>query len=133
MAAYSDNFAKSWTEDAINCYERGCLCKGCFMFNILGYECQMKSAVFKLVKELGAPHPREKWLNKEQQAVIYAILAGDTTRDEIKARTGLTHRTLQYVLSELYRVAETDNFIPNYKRDSLPKFIKWVRGEGYYD
>lgn len=133
MSRFNDCYAKSWTEDVRNCYERGCVCKGCYMFEILGYQCRMKLAVFKLVKEIGAPHSKEKRLSEQQQAVIDAILAGDNTRGEIEKRTGLAYRTIQYVLSELYRIAETDNFVPNIKKDSLPKFAKWVRGEGYYD
>lgn len=93
----------------------------------------MKSAVLKLVRELGAPKDKEKWLNEQQQMVINAILAGDNTREEIEARTGYVRSTIQYILSDLYKIAETDNFITNTKRDSLPKFVKWVRGEGYYD
>lgn len=133
MSKYSDCYAKTWTEDARNCYERGCLCKGCYMFEILGYQCQMKLAVFKLVKEIGAPPSKDKWLTPKQQAVIYAILAGDNTREEIEARTGFPRRVIQYLLQDLYEIAETDNFITNKKQDSLPKFAKWVRGEGYYD
>lgn len=47
---------KRWTELAIDCYKRGCTCKGCFYDNYLTDDkCKMKDTVFKLVKEIGAP------------------------------------------------------------------------------
>lgn len=51
------NFAaKKWTEGSVYCYKRGCVCKGCYMNNMLeSSRCQMKTAVIELVRKFGAP------------------------------------------------------------------------------
>lgn len=47
-----------WTIDAINCYNRGCICIGCqikeMMIESL-YKCQMKASVLELVRIFGIP------------------------------------------------------------------------------
>lgn len=45
-----------WTEGAINCYKRGCVCKNCPIQEFIkSQKCQMKSAVIELVKKFGIP------------------------------------------------------------------------------
>ena len=46
-----------WTEDAINCYERGCICEGCLMKKMITSlnKCQMKASVLELVRIHGIP------------------------------------------------------------------------------
>ena len=54
---------KRWTDTAIECYLRGCICEGCLMkyfFDNAAEEkykpkCQMKRAVIQLVKNYGSP------------------------------------------------------------------------------
>lgn len=46
-----------WTQTAIECYQRGCRCKGCFYENYFTKgKCQMKYTVLELVRQLGAPN-----------------------------------------------------------------------------
>ena len=55
-----DNLHRSkWTEEAINCYKRGCNCSICPIKNfITSQKCQMKRVVIELVKVYGAPNKK---------------------------------------------------------------------------
>lgn len=48
-----------WTYSAIQCYRNGCNCDNCELIKGLEtvnkYNCQMKKAVFALIKKLGMP------------------------------------------------------------------------------
>ena len=45
-----------WTIDALTCYNRGCVCKGCPIKNLItSSKCKMKASVMELVKKIGAP------------------------------------------------------------------------------
>lgn len=46
---------RRWTKSAIDCYYIGCNCSKCFIFEIIGARCQMKSAVLQLVRKFGKP------------------------------------------------------------------------------
>jgi len=49
---------RRWTNTAIECYKRGCVCNGCFyndFFNQPSQKCQMKASVLELVRVLGKP------------------------------------------------------------------------------
>lgn len=49
---------RRWTQTAIDCYKRGCMCEGCFyksFFKDSSQNCQMKSSVIELVRVLGKP------------------------------------------------------------------------------
>ena len=47
---------KRWTPAAVQCYQRGCVCKGCFYDEFFTADkCKMKSSVLELVRKLGAP------------------------------------------------------------------------------
>jgi hypothetical protein len=51
-----------WTNAAIDCYKRGCVCSGCYFENFFTDEhqkCQMKFAVIELVKKFGRPKEAE--------------------------------------------------------------------------
>lgn len=52
---------KRWTPAAIDCYLRGCRCKGCFYEDYFTKsKCQMKYTVLDLVKKLGVPKENEQ-------------------------------------------------------------------------
>lgn len=59
---------EKWTESAIDCYERGCVCEGCFMKLVLETRCVMKATVIELVRRFGIPKKPEEitaqWLEK---------------------------------------------------------------------
>lgn len=49
---------RRWSESAVMCYKRGCVCKGCFyddFFKKSKQKCLMKSAVIELVRTVGLP------------------------------------------------------------------------------
>ena len=49
---------RRWTGSAIDCYKRGCVCKGCQFknyFESINQKCQMKATVLELVRVNGAP------------------------------------------------------------------------------
>ena len=49
---------RRWTNTALECYKRGCVCEGCFysdFFNNSKQKCQMKASVLELVRVLGKP------------------------------------------------------------------------------
>ena len=48
---------RRWTITAIECYMRGCVCKGCIYNDFFESEvkCQMKNVVIELVKKIGTP------------------------------------------------------------------------------
>ena len=49
---------KKWTIGAIQCYKRGCNCKGCYIFNTyptLRHRCSMKYCVKQLIRIYGLP------------------------------------------------------------------------------
>lgn len=46
-----------WTPSAIECYERGCVCRDCPIKEFIkSQKCQMKSSVIELVRVLGIPN-----------------------------------------------------------------------------
>ena len=50
---------RGWTNTALECYKRGCVCEGCFypdFFNGTSQRCQMKASVLELVRVLGKPN-----------------------------------------------------------------------------
>lgn len=53
-----------WTSTAIDCYKRGCVCKGCPIyeqfFQNTHEKCQMKRAVLESVRLFGAPKEEDK-------------------------------------------------------------------------
>ncbi|OGI18462.1 MAG: hypothetical protein A2287_05490 [Candidatus Melainabacteria bacterium RIFOXYA12_FULL_32_12] len=50
---------RRWTQTAVDCYKRGCVCSGCFysdFFKESPQRCQMKATVLELVRVLGRPN-----------------------------------------------------------------------------
>lgn len=53
---------RRWTDTAIDCYKRGCVCEGCFYNNFFSgktQRCQMKAAVLELVRVIELPEGME--------------------------------------------------------------------------
>ena len=47
---------RRWTPTALECYQRGCVCEGCFykeFFSGSPNKCQMKASVLELVRVIG--------------------------------------------------------------------------------
>lgn len=57
---------RRWNPTAEDCYRRGCVCEGCYIYELYfkpyGAKCQMKYAVMELVRKFGIPDK----LNKEE-------------------------------------------------------------------
>ena len=56
---------KRWTISALECYDRGCVCSGCFYDDFFGkgnFKCQMKFTVLELVRRFGIPTEEERIL-----------------------------------------------------------------------
>ena len=120
---------KQWTTSAIDCYRRGCTCSGCLMHEMLGKRCQMKRAVFELVKRFGAPDINENGLSRSEQKIIDAILSGCNTKAEIAAYCETSQPAIQHFLVNLYRIAESDGLVFMNGSKKLPDLINWVRGQ----
>lgn len=80
-----------WTEQAIFCYERGCRCEGCYMREILECECQMKAAVFEIVRLHGAPIKKQELDIKE---IVKLILDGYNLK-QIAEKLDVTYNKLK--------------------------------------
>jgi hypothetical protein len=53
---------RRWTKAAVDCYQRGCVCQGCYysdFFRGSPQRCQMKATVLELVRVLGIPQNLE--------------------------------------------------------------------------
>lgn len=46
---------RRWTQSSIDCYNRGCVCNGCFYQKVMSTPCMMKTTVLELVKLYGKP------------------------------------------------------------------------------
>ena len=134
MSILSNTYARSWTQGAIDCYNRGCVCKGCITFEIVGYKCHMKAAVFELVKKFGAPPVIEESLfTGYQLKILYAIKNGCNTVSEIAEELNKPESSVTGTLHVLYKKARTLGWNPRQRgivtQSLLPQFIKWVRGK----
>lgn len=124
---YPFTHAEHWTEGAVFCYKRGCNCNGCYVKDMLETRCEMKRAVFELVRKFGKPPENELKLTRTQQKIINSILAGCNNKTEISEYTGLNIRCVQEALSNMYELAEFDGLVYKNLRYKLPDFINWVR------
>jgi predicted house-cleaning noncanonical NTP pyrophosphatase (MazG superfamily) len=61
---------RRWTDAAIYCYSRGCVCTGCFYKEHLESECIMKQTVLALYTQLGKPNKRGRKMLKKQLSII---------------------------------------------------------------
>ena len=58
-----------WTEEAVRCYERGCVCsEECDVFRIMGRNCNMKACVLESVKTLG--NPKECRVRRQNKSMV---------------------------------------------------------------
>lgn len=52
---------RRWTRQAVECYERGCICENCPIPQITSIaNCKMKACVLELVKMYGKPESGEE-------------------------------------------------------------------------
>lgn len=60
-----------WTEQAIYCYKRGCICDGCFIKETIETPCRMKRSVLEIVRLHGKP-PEEKPMPTREEILEYS-------------------------------------------------------------
>lgn len=46
---------RRWSEGAIYCHNRGCVCENCPIATYMSEKCRMKEAVLYLIREIGKP------------------------------------------------------------------------------
>lgn len=50
-----------WTKGSIDCYNRHCICGGCFYNEFFNGKCRMKKSVIEMVATLGLPPEARKF------------------------------------------------------------------------
>ena len=103
-----------WTESAVDCYERGCICRDCAVQEIIGNECKMKYAVMSLVRQFGKPKVEGgnflPFITPRLQKVVDAILAGANTKAEIAEKLGIKTSNVQERVNKLYTMVEAKGY-----------------------
>lgn len=121
-----------WTQGAVECYQRGCVCEGCLTGQIMEQRCRMKITVRELIKRLGAPKIYGNLIpgaTRQEEDIVTAILEGAGTLNQIAENLELNQETIKQRLCSLYRVVEYQGYqfqIPK-SRNRLPEFIDYVK------
>ena len=134
--ANKDSYARSWTRGAVECYERGCVCQGCLLYEQLGKKCQMKRSVFELVRKFGAPNAKKKQsFSDYEQNILDAILSGCNSFEEIGKRLNKKQSAIGGMVRRLYKKAIDIGWNPIRKgivnKSLMPQFLKFVRSGGF--
>lgn len=129
------NFHK-WTRSAKECYERGCICKGCLINEQMEEKCQMKYTVIDLVKKYGKPPVKiETEFTEQQIRVLDAISKGCNTLAELAIELNKKESAVATTLHVLYKIARGKDRRPKKKgiitKSLLPQFIDFVRKGGF--
>lgn len=110
---FQNNHVKQWTKAAIDCYNRGCVCRGCPMSK-LETGCRMKGSVIELVRKFGTPQDKFKKVHErileEQEKIIGLVKNGISTRKELAAKLNISLSELSSRMIRLYRKAEQEGF-----------------------
>ena len=144
---------RGWTQGAAECYARGCVCKDCPTFALIGKECKMKRAVLRLVQDYGIPSDdfeiSPKFNNvieikeKEKQMfdddlnldygtsyapIVSAIKKGFESYDDFEKNTGISKSLLSVKFSDLFKSFANKNLIDiskdRTKKQALIDFIQ---------
>ena len=121
-----------WTPSAIECYQRGCVCEGCLIAQIMEQHCRMKSSVIQLIKTLGPPQIfTTKFIpgaTEAEEEIIGTILKGAGTLKQIAEHLGLNEETIKCRLYSLYKLVENNGyqFKTSKSKNRLPEFIEYV-------
>lgn len=60
LGIVTENNLLRWTRQAVECYERGCVCEGCSIKKETSIKnCKMKACVLELAKKFGKPESEE--------------------------------------------------------------------------
>lgn len=122
---------KRWTQSAIECYERKCICKGCPTKELFETKCRMKECVAALLDKFGEP-PNFMTddifpdMSDKQREIIEAILEGATTSEQIAEKLNTTRSNAITYLNQLYKKAEITSCTFFKKSGRLPEFIEFI-------
>lgn len=131
-----------WTQQAIECYERGCNCDGCYIKEVLETRCVMKAAVIELVRRYGKP-THEKMINikkksklpinfPDRETIIEGLKQG-VSYDVMAKYYGFKIHTFQTTCKRVYNI-DVSEYKQYRKRGShsqmtLEQFKKWREKE----
>lgn len=127
-----EGFAKCWTRSAIECYERGCVCSGCLVYEQIGKDCHMKASVIELVRKFGKPPKKlSNLFTSYELSVLDAIKDGCNTFADIAERLNKSKTAAEGIVHLLYKKARLKGWKPKKKgiitKSLLPQFVDWVR------
>ena len=122
---------KTWTQSAIECYSRQCICTGCPIKAQLESKCYMKTCVMELLEKFGEP---PNFMNddifpdmsEKQRKIIDAILNGANTTTEIAAILNTSRSNTTTYLNQLYQKVQHLGLKFKRKKDRLPEFVEFV-------
>ena len=128
----NNNYVKHWTKAAIDCYNRGCVCRGCPMSK-LETGCRMKGSVIELVRKFGAPQDKIKKVHerilKEQEEIIRFVKNGISTRKELAAKLNMSLTELSSRMRGLYRKAEQEGFKFLTLKYMFNEWVEYIRNK----
>lgn len=117
-----------WTESAIDCYNRGCICKGCSVKFVID-KCEMKKKVLQIVKVLGKPPKYEYLIDNLRNAendVVNAILDGCTTKQEIADYLNKKPYCIQQHISRICEAVQKRGYKFEKRCGRLPELINII-------
>ena len=118
---------ENWTTQAIDCYKRNCICKGCIL-NTLESKCEMKKTVIELVRLIGLPPERKlNGIKDAEKKVIEAIFDGCNTKSEIAEFCDFKEPKVQGILDDLCLTVQTQGYAIRAVRNRLPELIEILR------
>ncbi len=124
-----------WTQGAIDCYNRKCVCRNCHVKSLIADGCKMKAAVLYLVSKFGIPPKSETILpslTEKENDVLIAILNGATTHKAIATVLGISKNAVSSRLTNIYKAAQEKGLTdkPRSGKDFLPILINWLKRNG---
>lgn len=145
-----------WTVGAVECYKRGCICKDCPTFTILGERCVMKNSVLQLVKLYGKPEKAiiedENETTKESedfemakqsikyfdedlnieysnyfQPLMEAVKKGYANYDVLEKMSGLNRKAILVYFDNFYKLLKEKTLIHDTDKSKRQAVVDWVQ------
>ena len=121
-----------WSEIAVECYSRHCICSGCSINDILETECGLKKTVLELYTKFGKPiinTENNSVLNEIETNVYNAILDGAKTKQEIAKKINRSTFSVQAHLPAVYDYAKSKGWRCYKQSRRLPELVKFLQSE----
>ena len=124
-------YCEGWTNSAVDCYNRGCNCRGCIIREVIGNECKMKMVVLSLVRQFGKPTKYAgsilPCMTKAMKSTVDVILSGVTTKKEIAEKLNIAIPTAQQRIDALCKAVQTQGYTFNNRIGRLPELIEILK------